>query len=320
MDSNSKIYVAGNTGLVGSAIIRMLKEKGFDNILSTPHSNWDLRNQEDVNRFFRINKPDYVFLAAAKVGGIGANSEQPADFIYDNLMIQTNIIDAAYRNGVKKLLFLGSSCIYPKFANQPITEDQFMTSALEPSNDAYAISKIAGVKMCQAYRKQYGFNAIAVMPTNLYGPNDNFDKLNSHVLIALIRKIYNAKINNKKKIMIWGNGKPKREFLHVDDFAKACIKIMNFSKKKYLNLVTKQHQFINIGFGQDITINELTKLISRVLKYKVKILFDKSKLNGTYRKLIDSSKIKSTGWKPKISLKDGILSTINSLDKKSFKD
>ncbi len=192
MDSNSKIYVAGNTGLVGSAIIRMLKKKGFDNILSTPSSNWDLRNQEDVKRFFRINKPDYVFLAAAKVGGIGANSEQPAEFIYDNLMIQTNVIDAAYRSGVKKLLFLGSSCIYPKFANQPIVEDELMSGPLEPSNSAYAVAKIAGINMCQAYRRQYGFNAIALMPTNLYGPNDNFDHNSGHVLPSLIAKFHGS--------------------------------------------------------------------------------------------------------------------------------
>ena len=222
MDSNSKVYVAGNTGLVGSAIIRMLKEKGHKNILSSPSSHWDLRKQYDVDRFFEFNKPEYVFLAAAKVGGIGANSEQPAEFIYDNLMIQSNIIDAAYRNGVKKLVFLGSSCIYPKFAKQPITEDQLMTSALEPSNDAYAIAKIAGIKMCQAYRQQYGFNAIAVMPTNLYGPNDNFDINSGHVLPSLIAKFHGGLSHSEHYIInLWGDGTPKREFLHVDDLAEA---------------------------------------------------------------------------------------------------
>ena len=295
MDSNSKIYVAGNTGLVGSAIIRMLHEKGFDNILSTPSSDWDLRNQEDVNRFFRINKPDYVFLAAAKVGGIGANSEQPAQFIYDNLMIQTNIIDAAYRNGVKKLIFLGSSCIYPKFANQPITEDQLMTSALEPSNDAYATAKIAGIKMCQAYRQQYGFDAISVMPTNLYGPNDNYDLETSHVFPALIRKFHEA----EDKVTLWGDGSAMREFLHVDDLAEAlyiCLQKYNDSEP------------INIGTGEDVTIKELAETVASVIGNKT-IEWDKSKPNGTPRKVLNVDKVKALGWKPTISLRDGIEST-----------
>ena len=295
MDSNSKFYVAGNTGLVGSAIIRMLKGKRFYNILSTPHTDWDLRNQEDVNRFFRINKPDYVFLAAAKVGGIGANSEQPAQFIYDNLMIQTNIIDAAYRNGVKKLLFLGSSCIYPKFPEIPITEDQLLTSALEPSNDAYAIAKIAGVKMCQAYRKQYGFDAIAVMPTNLYGPNDNYDLETSHVFPALIRKFHEA----EDKVTLWGDGSAMREFLHVDDLAEAlyiCLQKYNDSEP------------INIGTGEDVTIKELAETVASVIGNKT-IEWDKSKPNGTPRKVLNVDKVKALGWKPTISLRDGIEST-----------
>ena len=295
MDSNSKFYVAGNTGLVGSAIIRMLKGKRFYNILSTPHTDWDLRNQEDVNRFFRINKPDYVFLAAAKVGGIGANSEQPAEFIYDNLMIQTNIIDAAYRNGVKKLLFLGSSCIYPKFPEIPITEDQLLTSALEPSNDAYAIAKIAGVKMCQAYRKQYGFDAIAVMPTNLYGPNDNYDLETSHVFPALIRKFHEA----EDKVTLWGDGSAMREFLHVDDLAEAlyiCLQKYNDSEP------------INIGTGEDVTIKELAETVASVIGNKT-IEWDKSKPNGTPRKVLNVDKVKALGWKPTISLRDGIEST-----------
>ena len=277
----------------------MLKDKGHTNILSTPHSNWDLRNQEDVNRFFRINKPDYVFLAAAKVGGIGANSEQPAEFIYDNLMIQTNIIDAAYRNGVKKLLFLGSSCIYPKFANQPITEDQLLTSALEPSNDAYAIAKIAGVKMCQAYRKQYGFNAIAVMPTNLYGPGDNFDHNSSHVLPAMISK-FDGSLDKSEEVSLWGDGTPMREFLHVDDLAEACYTCME---------TYDDSELINIGTGTDVTIKELAETIADVVGYKNDIRWDDSKPNGTPRKVLNVDKIKSLGWEPKIGLREGIEST-----------
>ena len=301
MDSNSKIYVAGNTGLVGSAIIRMLHEKGFDNILSTPSSDWDLRNQEDVNRFFRINKPDYVFLAAAKVGGIGANSEQPADFIYDNLMIQTNIIDAAYRNGVKKLLFLGSSCIYPKFAKQPITEDQLLSGPLEGSNDAYAVAKIAGIKMCQAYRKQYGFNAIALMPTNLYGPHDNFDHNSGHVLPSLISKFHGSLEKSKHwEVALWGDGTPMREFLHVDDLAEAAYTCM----EKY-----DSDEVINIGTGEDVTIKELAETIAGVTGYKNNVKWDTTKPNGTPRKVLNVDKVKSLGWEPKIGLRDGIEST-----------
>ena len=301
MDSNSKIYVAGNTGLVGSAIIRMLKSKGYTNILSTPHSNWDLRSQEDVNRFFRINKPDYVFLAAAKVGGIGANSEQPADFIYDNLMIQTNIIDAAYRHGVKKLLFLGSSCIYPKFPKMPITEEQLMTSELEPSKDAYAIAKIAGVKMCQAYRKQYGFNAIAVMPTNLYGPGDNFDHNSSHVLPAMISKFHGSLDKSEHwEVELWGDGTPMREFLHVDDLAEACYTCME---------TYDDSELINIGTGEDVTIKELAETIKDVVGYENNIKWDTDKPNGTPRKVLNVEKMKSLSWEPKINLREGIEST-----------
>ena len=301
MDSNSKIYVAGNTGLVGSAIIRMLHEKGFDNILSTPSSDWDLRNQEDVNRFFRINKPDYVFLAAAKVGGIGANSEQPADFIYDNLMIQTNIIDAAYRNGVKKLLFLGSSCIYPKFAKQPITEDQLLSGPLEGSNDAYAVAKIAGIKMCQAYRKQYGFNAIALMPTNLYGPYDNFDHNSGHVLPSLISKFHGSLEKSKHwEVALWGDGTPMREFLHVDDLAEAAYTCM----EKY-----DSDEVINIGTGEDVTIKELAETIAGVTGYKNNVKWHTDKPNGTPRKVLNVDRVKALGWEPKIGLRDGIEST-----------
>ena len=295
MDSNSKFYVAGNTGLVGSAIVRMLKKKMFYNIISSPSSHWDLTVQSRVDQFFRLNQPEYVFLAAAKVGGIGANSTSPAHFIYDNLMIQTNIIDAAYRYGAKKLIFLGSSCIYPKFANQPIKEEELMTGALEPSNDAYATAKIAGIKMCQAYRQQYGVDAISVMPTNLYGPNDNYDLENSHVLPAMIRKFHEA----EDKVTLWGDGSAMREFLHVDDLAEALHLLMN----KY-----SEASPINVGTGEDVTIKELAETVGSVVGNK-EIEWDKSKPNGTPRKVLDVSKIKSMGWKPTISLRDGIEST-----------
>ena len=295
MDSKSKFYVAGNTGLVGSAIVRMLKKKRFYNIISSPSSHWDLTVQSRVEQFFRINQPEYVFLAAAKVGGIGANSESPAHFIYDNLMIQTNIIDCAYRYGAKKLIFLGSSCIYPKFANQPIKEEELMTGALEPSNDAYATAKIAGIKMCQAYRQQYGFNAISVMPTNLYGPNDNYDLEKSHVLPAMIRKFHEA----EDKVNLWGDGSARREFLHVDDLAEALYLLLN----QY-----NEASPINVGTGEDVTIKELAETVGSVVGNK-EIEWDTSKPNGTPRKVLDVSKIKSMGWKPTISLRDGIEST-----------
>ena len=295
MDSNSKFYVAGNTGLVGSAIVRMLKKKRFYNIISSPSSHWDLTVQSRVEQFFRLNQPEYVFLAAAKVGGIGANSASPAHFIYDNLMIQTNIIDCAYRYGAKKLIFLGSSCIYPKFANQPIKEEELMTGALEPSNDAYSTAKIAGIKMCQAYRQQYGFDAISVMPTNLYGPNDNYDLENSHVLPAMIRKFHEA----EDKVTLWGDGSAMREFLHVDDLAEALYLLMN----QYSDASP-----INVGTGEDVTIKELAKTVGSVVGSK-EIEWDTSKPNGTPRKVLDVSKIKSMGWKPTISLRDGIEST-----------
>ena len=295
MDSKSKFYVAGNTGLVGSAIVRMLKKKRFYNIISSPSSHWDLTVQSRVEQFFRINQPEYVYLAAAKVGGIGANSESPAHFIYDNLMIQTNIIDCAYRYGAKKLIFLGSSCIYPKFANQPIKEEELMTGALEPSNDAYATAKIAGIKMWQAYRQQYGFNAISVMPTNLYGPNDNYDLEKSHVLPAMIRKFHEA----EDKVTLWGDGSARREFLHVDDLAEALYLLLN----QY-----NEASPINVGTGEDVTIKELAETVGSVVGSK-EIEWDTSKPNGTPRKVLDVSKIKSMGWKPTISLRDGIEST-----------
>ena len=296
MDSESRVYVAGNTGLVGSAIVRTLHWKGYTNILSSPSHHWDLRNQLDVERFFRVNEPEYVYLAAAKVGGIGANAYYPGHFIYDNLMIQTNVIHAARKFGVKKLLFLGSSCIYPKFAEQPITEDQLLGGHLEPSNDSYAIAKIAGIKMCQAYRKQYGFNAISLMPTNLYGPNDNYDLDSSHVLPAMIRKFHEA----KDKVTLWGDGSAMREFLYVDDLAEAAFKCMvNYDSE----------DIINVGTGKDITIKELATTIADVVGFKGEIEWDTSKPNGTPRKVLNVDKIKSLGWEPKVGLREGIEKT-----------
>jgi GDP-L-fucose synthase len=309
MNSQSRIYVAGNTGLVGSAIVRMLHMKGYTNIFSTPSKHFDLRRQVDVERFFEINEPEYVYLAAAKVGGIGANKDYPAHFIYDNLMIQSNIIHTARKFGVKKLLFLGSSCIYPKMCEQPIKEEYLMTGPLEPTNDAYAIAKIAGIKMCQAYRKQYGFNAISLMPTNLYGPNDNFDPETSHVLPAMIAKYHHATVDGYTVDMggpwwpdvnLWGDGSAKREFLHVDDLADACFTAM---------LKYDSPEPLNVGTGEDVTINELSEMISKVAGFPGFTNWDTTKPNGTPRKVLDVSKIKSLGWEPKISLKDGIEKT-----------
>ena len=295
MDSNSKVFVAGHKGLVGSAIIRNLKDKHYENVYWIGREICDLRDRSQVDHYFEQAKPEYVFLAAAKVGGIHANNEYPADFIHDNLMIQTNVIDAAYLNGVKKLVFLGSSCIYPKMATQPITEDALMTGPLEPTNDAYATAKIAGIRMCRAYRQQYGFNAISLMPTNLYGPNDNFDLLNSHVLPAMIRKFHEA----DDKVTLWGDGSAMREFLHVDDLAEACYTCM----EKY-----DEPEPINVGTGEDVTIKELAETVSDIVGNKI-IWWDTSKPNGTPRKVLNVNKLKSLGWEPKISLRDGIQST-----------
>ena len=300
MDSNSKVFVAGHKGLVGSAILRNLQNKDYKNLITANKDDYDLRHSATVNNLFSHAKPDYVFLAAAKVGGIGGNSKYPAEFIYDNLMIQTNVIDSAYRNGVKKLVFLGSSCIYPKFPKIPITEDQLMTGQLEGSNDAYAVAKIAGIKMCQAYRRQYGFNAISLMPTNLYGINDNFDLENSHVLPAMIRKFHEAALLRHGKVTLWGDGSPMREFLHVDDLAEACYVCMN-------DYDDEEH--INIGTGEDVTIKELAETVAKVVDYRNTIEWDTSKPNGTPRKVLNVDKIKSLGWEPKINLHDGIQST-----------
>jgi len=300
MDSESRVYVAGNTGLVGSAIVRMLHRKGYTNILSTPSSHFDLRRQDDVERFFKNNEPEYIYLAAAKVGGIVANRDYPAHFIYDNLMIQSNIIHAARKYGAKKLLFLGSSCIYPKMCEQPIKEEYLLTGPLEPTNDAYAIAKIAGIKMCQAYRTQYGFNAISLMPTNLYGPNDNFDLNGAHVLPALINRLDKSKDSNKGEVFLWGDGSARREFLHVDDLAEACFVCM----RDY-----NSSDIINVGTGEDVTIKELATIIANVVGYTGEFKWDTSKPNGTLRKLLNVDKIKSLGWEPKIKLKDGIEKT-----------
>ena len=296
MDSNSKIFVAGHKGLVGSAIVRNLQSKGYDNIITLNRSQLDLTKEDDVHCFFMMERPEYVFNAAAKVGGIMGNKNYPADFIYDNLRIQNNIIHNSYEAGVKKLIFLGSSCIYPKFPKIPITEDQLMTSPLEESNSAYAIAKIAGMRMCQAYKEQYGLNAISLMPTNLYGINDNFDLENSHVLPAMIRKFHEA----EDKVTLWGDGSAMREFLHVDDLAEACYVCM----QKY-----EDDEHINVGTGEDVTIKELAETIVDVVGYKNYYEWDTSKPNGTPRKVLNVDKIKSLGWEPKIGLREGIEST-----------
>ena len=301
MDNSSKVFVAGHKGLVGSAIVRNLEKKSYKDVYWVRRENCDLRDKAKVDAYFEQAKPEYVFLAAAKVGGILANRDHPADFIYDNLMIQTNVIDAAYRHGVKKLLFLGSSCIYPKMAKQPITEDELLAGHLESSNDAYAIAKIAGIRMCRAYRQQYGFNAISLMPTNLYGPNDNFDHNSSHVLPALISKFHGSLEKSKHWVVkLWGDGSPKREFLHVDDLADACVTCM----QDY-----EGDEHINVGTGEDVTIKELAETIVDVVGYKNDYEWDTSKPNGTPRKVLNVDKIKSLGWEPKINLREGIEST-----------
>ena len=300
MNKNSRIYVAGHKGMVGSAIVRRLEELGYTNIITADKNRLNLLNQIHVQSFFSDEMPEYVFLAAAKVGGIKANSEMKGDFIYENLMIQSNIIKWSHHFGVKKLLFLGSSCIYPKMSPQPIKEEYLLTGSLEPTNDAYAIAKIAGIKMCQSFNQQYGTNYISVMPTNLYGPNDNYDLNNSHVLPALIRKFHEAKLEGKDKVEIWGTGTPKREFLYVDDLADACIHLM---------LNYNGSDIVNIGTGQDVTIAELAVGISKVVGYNGKIYFNPEMPDGTPRKLLDVSKLKDLGWEYKTSLLDGIKKT-----------
>jgi len=296
MNKNARIYIAGHQGLVGTAIQRQLAS----DLLLRTHRELDLTQQTAVMDFFQTEQPEYVFLAAAKVGGIHANNTYPADFLRDNVQIQTNIIDAAYRTGVKKLLFLGSSCIYPKLAPQPMKEEYLLTGALEPSNQWYAIAKIAGIKMCQAYRKQYGFNAISLMPTNLYGPGDNFNLENSHVLPALIRKFHEAKVRGEPAVVVWGTGKPRREFLHVDDLANAA---------EFLMTHYDSEEMLNVGVGEDVTILELAEKVKEVVKYQGTITFDSSKPDGTPQKLLDVSRLQALGWQAKISLQAGIEST-----------
>lgn len=300
MQPGDKIYVAGHRGLVGSALMRRLAKGGYSNIVTRTHVELDLNDQRAVREFFETEKPDHVFLAAAKVGGIVANNTYPADFIYQNLMIQSNVIHAAYSNGVKKLMFLGSSCIYPKFAPQPMKEEHLLTGVLEPTNEAYAIAKIAGIKMCGAYNRQYGTNFMSVMPTNLYGPGDNYDLQNSHVMPALIRKMYEAKVRGDKEIVVWGTGTPHREFLCSDDMADACVYLMEHCDAAEVG------EFVNIGVGSDITIRELAELVARVVGFEGTLVFDTTKPDGTPRKLLDVSRLSSLGWQAKIALEDGV--------------
>ena len=303
MEKNSKIYIAGHRGMVGSAIHRNLLSKGFSNFLLRTSSELDLRNQLAVNEFFETERPDYVFLAAARVGGIIANNTFRADFIYENIMIQSNVIHASYATKVKKLLFLGSSCIYPKMAPQPMSEDALLTGVLEYTNEPYAIAKIAGIKMCDAYRDQYGCNFISVMPTNLYGPNDNYDLQHAHVLPSLIRKFNEAKKNNSPAVTVWGTGSPRREFLHADDLASACYFLMENYNSVGL---------VNIGTGTDLTIAELAGMIKEIVGYDGTIVFDQTKPDGTPRKLLDVSKLNGLGWKHSIQLRDGIASVYDA--------
>lgn len=309
MKKISRIYVAGHRGMVGSAIVRKLILHGYENIITRTSSELDLRNQQEVKHFFQTEKPEFVFLAAAKVGGIVANNIYRADFIYDNMMIQSNVIKAAHESEVQKLLFLGSSCIYPKLCPQPIKEEYLLTGFLEQTNEPYALAKIAGLKMCESFKRQYGCNFISAMPTNLYGPNDNYDLQNSHVLPALIRKFYEAKNNGIEKVEIWGTGKPLREFLHVDDLADASL---------FLMLNYKDEQHVNVGTGTDITIADLAHLVKQIIGYEGNLIFNSEKPDGTPRKLLDVSKIHSLGWNHSIELEQGIKGTIDTLDKKAF--
>ena len=300
ISKKSRIYVAGHRGLVGSAVLRTLQSRGYENLIVRTHSELDLTEQAPVRRFFDSEKPDAVVMAAARVGGIHANSSRPAQFIRDNLLIQDNVIDAAYRSGVGKFAFLGSSCIYPRLAPQPIKEDYLLTGPLEPTNEWYAVAKIAGVKMCQAMRREFGFNAISLMPTNLYGPGDNFDLQNSHVLPALIRRVHEAKLRAEPSLVVWGTGTPRREFLHVDDLADAVV---------YLLHEYDAEPMVNIGWGEDVTIRELADLIVGVVGYKGQLQFDASKPDGVPRKLLDVTRLTALGWRPKVGLKQGVEQT-----------
>ena len=300
MNLQTKIYIPGHRGMAGSAIHRNLESKSYHNLITRTHSELDLTNQQAVNNFFEIQRPEYVFLAAAKVGGILANSTYPAEFIYENLMIEANVIHAAYTTGVKKLLFLGSSCIYPGLAPQPLKEEYLLTGELEVTNEAYAVAKIAGIRMCKHYNQQYGTNFISVMPTNLYGPGDNYDLETSHVMAALIRKFHEAKINDELQVVVWGTGAPRREFLHVDDMADACVYLMENYDAPDIG------EFVNIGLGKDVTIRELAELIKDIVGYKGEMVYDTTKPDGTPQKLLDVSRLHGLGWEARISLRDGI--------------
>jgi GDP-L-fucose synthase len=300
MNHESRIYVAGHRGLAGSAIVRFLEGAGYRNLIRRTHAELDLADKHAVDRFFAQDAPEYVFLAAARVGGILANSTYPADFIRDNLAIELNVIDAAYRYDAKKLLFLGSSCIYPKFSQQPIKEEYLLTGALEPTNEWYTVAKIAGIKLCQAYRQQYGFNAISLMPTNLYGPGDNFDLQSSHVLPALIRKFHEAVVEGSPEVVVWGTGAPRREFLHVDDLASAAVFLMQ---------CYDEPEIVNVGTGEDVSIKELAELVASIAGYQGKLVFDTSKPDGTPRKLLDVSRLTALGWRAQIALEQGVRST-----------
>jgi len=317
VDLNQKIYVAGHRGMVGSAIVRNLQAKGFTNIVARTHAQLDLTNQQAVSAFFEIEKPEQVYLAAAKVGGIHANNTYPAEFIYDNLMVQNNVIHQAFLNGVQKLLFLGSSCIYPKLAPQPMSEEALLTGKLEPTNEPYAVAKIAGIKMCESYNRQYGqshgIDYRSVMPTNLYGPGDNYHPENSHVIPALIRRFHEAKLSNAPEVVIWGTGTPRREFLYVDDMAAASVFVMGLDKAIYDSQTQPMQSHINVGFGSDVTINELAHAVATAIGYQGVIRFDSSKPDGSPRKWMDSSKLNTLGWKPLVGLQEGLSNAYSDL-------
>ena len=314
MEKSSRIYVAGHRGLVGSAVVRELLNRGFSNLICRTHAELDLTNRGEVSAFFEQERPEYVILAAAKVGGIFANDSYPADFIRENLEIETSVIDASYRSEVKRLLFLGSSCIYPKLAPQPIKEEYLLTGPLEPTNRPYALAKIAGIEMCWSYNRQYGTGYLAAMPTNLYGPDDNFDPQGSHVLPALMRKVIEAKHTGARRIVVWGTGNPRREFLYSDDLAEACVHLMNLPDEEFKTFISQdQAPLINIGTGEDLTIRELAQLVARVLEFDGELVFDSTRKDGTPQKLLDVSRIHALGWKARTTLEDGIRRTYEAV-------
>ncbi|MBW2614310.1 MAG: GDP-L-fucose synthase [Deltaproteobacteria bacterium] len=309
MSKESKVFVAGHNGMVGSAIVRGLKSRGMGNIVTRSRTELDLTDQRAVRQFFETQRPEHVFLAAAKVGGIHANNTYPADFIYSNLIIQSNVLEAAFCHGVKRLLFLGSSCIYPREAGQPMSEAALMSGPLEPTNEPYAVAKIAGIKMCEAFNRQHGTQFRSVMPTNLYGENDNFHPENSHVIPALVRRFHEAKIKGQKSVVVWGTGNARREFLHVDDMAAACLHVMQLSQEKYLSHTAPMLSHINIGVGRDITIRQLAETVKRVVGYPGEIVFDRDKPDGPGRKFLDTTKLTGLGWQPEIGLEEGLTGT-----------